>query len=107
MILFKWYYIMFSLDSKTVCTQRCHLQKKKKHFKNENIGNGYEQGDFTKGNLIDEPRNIEISQNTVDNDIEKVDDSYYNNEIQLKPKGFEEKKIVGSSNFNEGQFISR
>ena len=100
-------YYIFSWFKNGLHATLSFTKKKKKHFKNENIGNGYEQGDFTKGNLIDEPRNIEISQNTVDNDIEKIDDSYYNNEIQLKPKGFEEKKIVGSSNFNEGQFISR
>ena len=30
MIWFKWYYnIVFSLDSKTVCTLRCHLREKK------------------------------------------------------------------------------
>ena len=47
-----------------------NFQKIKILFVNENVENEHQQCDITNDNSIDETKNIEFSQNTVDNDLE-------------------------------------
>lgn len=48
-----------------------NIQKIKMLFASENVENEHQHCDITNDNSIDETKNVEFMQNTVDNDLEQ------------------------------------